>query len=284
MIFAKKILILFLAVFMLLSLNSCHNGKSEFLYVTSTDYVNIDKIEIGSLNDLNVGDAFKSDEYDAFQCFVSKTNEYGDQPERLVVNNERAPHIYSCYGSNGYFVGSDYTEFAAGISFFTYTGVADNGGDALPTGRCIALLDCFETNKDYCYAVTSWNYVDPDGNFISVYRLDYPKEDNEYRYSATKVCDVVSDDNAVAAVITNTNTIYVATDRALYSVSTEGNISQIDVPDKWQYLLVNSMVYIGESLYIGTKYGILLYDTGNRNFSWFPVDYNKILPNRCLEN
>ena len=272
----KGILTIVLAMLLAVSLVSCRKDEREYLSVTSTDYVNLERLELCSLDEQEFLDVWESNAYDAYYCFVSKTNTYGDQPERLVVNNSRTEHIHSCFGSSGYFVGADYTEFASGITFYTYTGMEPIAGDELPEARCVALLSNEDTDQKCCYAVTSWNCFDPDGDVTSVYRLDFPTEENGY--GCEKLCDVAEDDNAVAATMTDDNRIWILTDFSLYSVSTEGHVTVIDVPEQLPYLRVTSMVSIGDDLYIGTKYGVLVYDIADGRFLWYPVNYEEVLP------
>ena len=81
-----------LAMLLALSLVSCRKDEQEYLSVTSTDYVNLERLELCSLDEQEILDVWESNAYDAYYCFVSKTNTYGDQPERLVVNI-RVPNI-----------------------------------------------------------------------------------------------------------------------------------------------------------------------------------------------
>lgn len=251
-------------------------SDDQHLTVSSTDYVNLEYLKEGSLSDFKSLGASENEAYGGFQCYVSKTNWYADQPQRLVVNNDRANPLCSCFGANGYFVGANYTEFASGITFFTYTGVENAKGSPMPMGRCIALLE--NEDPDVCYAITSWNHFDEgqEANAIALWRLHFPTQQNDFQYSAEKICNIAKEDSAIAAVMTSTGKIMVATRDALYSVTTAGEALKLEIPDQWQDLLVNSMVAIEDRLYFGTKYGVLSYQPQDKCFSWYPVDYGKI--------
>lgn len=266
---------LILAIILLLFFPACGHQKTEYISVTSTDYVNINRLKAGVLSEAIFQE---EDPYPAYYCYVSKTNTYGDQAERLVVNNERGTHVHICYGNTGYFVGFDYSEYASGLAFFPYSGSSPIPQDTdLPTGRCVAILDSTAYSQDHYYAVTSWNYYDLEDQAISVYLLQFLPDDDPRPYEIVKICDVAEED-AVAACRSDPDTIYVITNNSLYQVGVDGSVTSLEVPDEWWDLRVNSIVHIGGSLYIGTKFGSLVYHISEGYFSWFPVDYGEIVP------
>lgn len=273
----KKIKFAPIILSLLFCIVGCANqAYPEVIHVVSTDYADLKTMERGSLDDLDIK-AYETLPYDGYLCVVSKTNVYGNQAQapQVVVNNERTTREHSYYGNNGYFIGRDYTEFASGITFFPFSGLqADQKGNALPTGRCVALLEPNNSGKR-CFAVTSWNYHDisETANAVEIYELKFPTAENPC-YASAKVCHVASGENALAATVCG-DTIYVATENSLYLVTSEYEVEKIEVPEKWGYLSVNSMVCIGDILYIGTRFGVLTYDCIDGFFSWYPMSYSE---------
>ena len=279
----KNITLLICTVLLTLVMFGCAS-ESQTLSVYSADY-DLTELKAADLDDQELVEPYGKDKYDGFYCWVSKSNDYMDQPQRLVVYNGRAEDemICKCMGSNGYFVGFNRQEFASGIHFFRYTGNVipkDEylAGSLLPTGRCVALLKDIG-GHDICYAITTWNEWDADENSerVTLWRLNFPTEKNGDQYSAEKVCDIVEQETAIGAVLLPSGEILVATSSALYKVTTEGDVTQIEVPGKWEALCVNSMAVIENDVYIGTKYGVLSFQTQNNQFTWYPVDYSKII-------
>ena len=104
---------------------------------------------------------------------------------------------------------------------------------------------------------------------------DFRKLNNEFVYQI--ICDIAQD-NAIAATITSNQDIYVATNEALYTVRLNGETKKISVPDAWPHLLINSIVEVNGSIYIGTHCGVLEYAPEFNKFVWFPVEYEDLIP------
>lgn len=263
---------IFVIAFMLnifLNLISCNQTTYKKIPIESTDY---DIAELKSVSfDKDMMTKYNNEEYEAYYSFVSKSNEYGDVSETLVVNNNRSSHVQMINSISGFWVGFDYSEFASGIFFIPCSGSVYEPTKLLDS-RCIGLFE--SDTSEYCYAITSWNFFDEHTKGISLYRLISLNDEKEC--TAEKVCDIALD-SAISAIRTENQSFLVASHTSLYLVTLEGNVTQIDVPDIWDDIHVNSMVEVNGLIYIGSKYGVLEYDVSQNSFAWFPVDYDMII-------
>ena len=265
-----KAMFFLLASCLFLQFVSCNIDKSdEKICLISTDY---DLSELYAFPfDQSLTEKYEDEKYDAFYSYVSKTNEYGDVPETLVVNKNRASHVQMINTISGFWVGFDYSEFASGIFFIPCSGSIYEPTKLLDS-RCIGLFE--SDTSEYCYAITSWNFFDEHTKGITLYRLISLNDEKEC--TAEKVCDIALD-SAISAIRTKNQSFLVASHTSLYLVTLEGNVTQIDVPDIWDDINVNSMVEVNGLIYIGSKYGVLEYDMSQNSFAWFPVDYDMII-------
>lgn len=257
---------------------ACHSNHSGTLTICSTDY-NITELQEQELNREQYSHGTGTDIL-PYQCYVTASHTYGSMPRRLVVNNSRPPRVHTCFGSNGYFVGMDYTEFAAGLVYRSYTGLDGSADtvDILP-GRCVALI---EGDGTYCLAVTSWNCFEENEN-TALYRLGFPSEEGDDQPTVKKICDITPD-YAYVAEQAEDGTVYVGTDNGLFAVTVDGTVTKLKVPEAWPDLGINSMVEMDDTLYIGTMYGVLEYNRGDGVFRWFPMPYEKVVETGYLSN
>ena len=182
----KKYNVVICAVLLLFVFSGCFSN-AKVLPVYSADY-NVTELRAADLEKQAFVEPYGEDKFDGFYCWVSKSNEYMQQSARLILENSRQQDNMSslCMGSNGYFVGFDYKDFASGISFFSYSGMQMIAGDPLPTGRCVALLEL--DNSNFCYAVTSWNYFDDaeESNVVTLWRLHFPRKESDLHHTKLK--------------------------------------------------------------------------------------------------
>lgn len=276
----KQLKVVILLLFVCLHTLSCSRGGDTLtIAVVSTDY-SIRELKAAPW-DPEACDPSLDNPYWGYDCYVSKSNAYGDEIPLLVVNNEQKTTVHELYGDNGYLLGSDWGEFAAGLHYYPYTGTdSATRPTTLLEDRCVALLAPPPNTDSYAgkhgYVVTGWNKMLEPVQPTAVYVVHFPSEENEFQCYAEKLCDV-SDDSAVASDMSQDGTIYVACDSSLYAVTLEGAVTEIPVPDGWWDSYVNSIVVIGDTLYIGSSFGVWTYDiSGNRNgFTWFPAPYEK---------
>lgn len=277
----KKVLAVLLFV-VLITFPSCSNDKNaERLLVRSTDYPKITLLHSAKLNADKLETMRFDEAYSGVACFVSKSNHYSGLRSALIINNDRDKHISAAYGNNGYFIGMNYSEFASGLYFYHYSGITSICDGKVTDDICVALLPVTEqtdghikTNKKYCYAVTAWNYNTPDKTYsTTVYKLVFPTSD-ELTFKAESVCEIPY--QAVAAAGFD-GKIYIAMYDALYEVTYDGNYQKKDVPEEWSLLGINSMTELNGELFFGSAFGVLKYSPASDIFTWFPLDYDKIL-------
>ena len=74
---------------------------------------------------------------------------------------------------------------------------------------------------------------------------------------------------------------YIATETALVRIDMNDlkavQAKNFAVPDYWQYLDVNSMCQLGNTLYMGTQKGVIAFDTIHYNYTYYPVDYATVI-------
>ena len=259
------------AILLTICFCSCSNNQ-QTIQVQSTDY-NIQNLQETSFSAIDT--SFTLNEYSAYQCYVSKTNLYGNQRERLIINNDRYPHVHMCNSVNGFFVGYNYSEYLSGIYFIPATGIPNIESTQLLNGRCIGLFESNDPADDTCYAITSWNYFDEENRSISLYRLLPPTKTNDYLCSAELICEI-NEQHGVTAV-PYMEDYFVATTESLFRITQDGIVTELRPPVEWERLQVNSMVELDHVLYAGTSNGVVAYSIQENEFRWFPVDYEEVL-------
>ena len=267
----KKIFIWVLVAISLL-FSACSNRDTISVY--STDYVNIDYLKAQDFDIEDIVFKLYSDyEYFGYDCDVSLSSESGDHlSEKLVINNAPSQITQTLGLDIGYVIGLNSGESVSGVWFYPATKYHEPV-QILLEDRCIALFASgADIPRKYCYAVTSWNYY---GEVVpaALYRISRPNDSCKVE----KICEIANE-YAQAATITDDDIIYVATDQALYSVTLEGEVTKIEVPEAWGPLYITSMVEFEGSIYIGTHCGILRYTPDTDTFTWFPVEYEDIIP------
>ena len=113
-----------------------------------------------------------------------------------------------------------------------------------------------------------------------MYKLVWQGTDAEIPYLAEKICDISTNISAVASTITNDGKIYVLTQSSIFEVTLEGSVREISCPKEFQYYGGDSIVEIDGQLFIGCYTGILRYDINEQEFTWFPVDYARIVTSK----
>ena len=228
----KQLKVVILLLFVCLHTLSCSRGGDTLtIAVVSTDY-SIRERKAAPW-DPEACDPSLDNPYWGYDCYVSKSNAYGDEIPLLVVNNEQKTTVHELYGDNGYLLGSDWGEFAAGLHYYPYTGTdSATRPTTLLEDRCVALLAPPPNTDSYAgkhgYVVTGWNKMLEPVQPTAVYVVHFPSEENEFQCYAEKLCDV-SDDSAVASDMSQDGTIYVACDSSLYAVTLEGAGTEIPV-------------------------------------------------------
>jgi len=267
-----KISIIAILITLSLCLYSCATDN-DTLCAYSTDYINVDRLKAQDFDIKDISEKLFSDyKYFGYDCNVSTSIQAGDYlSEKLVINNTPIPTIHKRILSDGFVIGLDQGEMGSGVLFYPNSSDSKDNIQILLSGRCVALFDTDNTHEEI-YAVTSWNYW-KEKEPVSLYKIS--RSNNSC--IVKKVCDI-SNEYAKAAAITDDNTIYVATDQALYSVTLEGKVTKIDVPEAWYSLYFTSMVEFEQKIYIGTHCGVLRYSPDTDTFTWFPVNYENVIP------
>lgn len=137
--------------------------------------------------------------------------------------------------------------------------------------RCVGLFDC-SMSGEFCYAITAWNCFDEEET-IKLCKLFPPNNGESY---IEVVCNIAWGD-AIACTQDANQNFYVLTPNEFYSVTTDGVVTKIQVPEHWDKLQVTSITEIENTIYIGTKYGVLEYSVSRNVFTWFPVEFDKIV-------
>ena len=279
----RFILTIFLLLVLLLS-SSCKRNI-ETLNACSLDYINIDKIEAKEFNIEDIKNKrFTYDyEYATYECVVSVTRESDHLPQKLVVGFD-LPSDYHCIEiDKGYVLGFNDGEIGSGIFLYPYQKLSEYEYQLLLEDRCVALLKTDDMQHSHsldgvCYAVTSWNKLDEELRPISLYKMYFPKNGSVIDgCQVEKICDI-SNENGIVATISKDDIIYIVTDNSFYSVTIQGEVNVITVPEAWQFLLKNSIVELDGYIYIGTNCGILRYSCQTSSFTWFPVEFENIIP------
>ena len=261
-----KFIVVILIIIFTFTFMSCSSKDS--IVVSSADY-RIEKLYSAEFDIENIKAKLNTDyKFCGYDCFVSA----GDSG--LIISKNKTQHIHSLQYKCGYLIGLDNSYNNGGIIVYNNL---NNGmlTDVLSSERCIALLNPnTDTNYDYCYAVTSWNYYG-EKTPITLIKITFPTNDSTI-CKVENICEII-DCDGIAATIDDYGVIYIATNQALYSVTTEGKAEKIIVPDVWPDLLVNSIIWLDNYIYIGTHCGVLQYSTNDKGFKWFPLEYEDVV-------
>jgi hypothetical protein len=125
-----------------------------------------------------------------------------------------------------------------------------------------------------CIILTGCGNTDTPPKDTSHGTTDIEKEETTYAEKITEIPDV---NFADAATVTDDGLIYVVTTEHFYSISTDGTVTNIDVPEEWMYLCKDSIVEVNRDIYVGTHCGILRYEPDMDKFTWFPADYENMI-------
>ena len=270
-----KICICLLVALSILLIPSCAREESLVAYASdyggaiefTSDIFDVDKI---------IAMRRSTSPYFNYTCYVSKNHGYGKREDRLVVSNECSETIKTIIAGSGWFVGVDYSEFLSGIMYYPSTNGREFGGmePKMVLGEiCVGL---FEINNEL-YAVTCYNSCTEAPTKVSLYRLIYPTKENGLKCYAEKITEIPDVNFADAATVTDDGLIYVVTTEHFYSISTDGTVTNIDVPEEWMYLCKDSIVEVNRDIYVGTHCGILRYEPDMDKFTWFPADYENMI-------
>lgn len=271
----KKFIVILLAFIICLHLSSCN--QREIVVAYSTDYVGEIKFKSDIFDvDKIIAMRYSTSPYFYYTCHVSKNEGYDKREDRLVVSNKCSEKIKTVIAGSGWFVGVDYSEFLSGIMYYPSTSGRELGGmePKMVLGEnCVGL---FEINNEL-YAVTCYNSWTEDPTNVSLYRLIYPTKENGLKCYAEKITEIPDVNFANAATATDDCLIYVVTTERFYSITTDGTVTQIMVPEEWIYLVKDSVVEVSGDIYVGSHCGILRYEPDADKFTWFPADYKDII-------
>ena len=267
----------------ILIFSACSN--KNYLSVYSADYVNMDKLVAAEFDIEDIKSKIYTDyEYCGYDCVVSVSKVFvngDDLHKTLVIKARQQTNVKMVGITNGHIVGFDQGESASGIIFYPSSGRRTQLYQAplqLLDDRCVGLFEV--AGEKSVYAITSWNYYsDPAPAPMTLYKISYvgTTGETEEPIKVDEVCSV-SEENAKVAMITDSNIIFVAGQTAMYSITLDGNITKIDVPEAWKYLIINSMVELEGYIYIGTHCGVIRYSPTSNEFTWFPVEYENVIP------
>ena len=270
-----KICICLLVALSILLIPSC--AREEFLVAYASDYGGAIEFTSGEFDlDKITAMRYSTSPYFNYSCYVSKNHGYGKREDRLIVSNEWSETIKTIIAGSGWFVGVDYSEFLSGIMYYPSTNGREFGGmePKMVLGEnCVGL---FEINNEL-YAVTCYNSSTEAPTNVSLYRLIYPTKENGLKCYAEKITEIPDVNFADAATVTDDGLIYVVTTEHFYSISTDGTVTNIDVPEEWMYLCKDSIVEVNRDIYVGTHCGILRYEPDMDKFTWFPADYENMI-------
>ena len=261
-----KFIIVTLTIIFVFTFTSCSSKDS--IVVSSADY-HIEKLYSAEFDIENIKAKLYTDyKFCGYDCFVSA----GDSG--LIISKNNPQYIHSLQYKYGYLIGLDNGYNNSGI--IVYNNLNNEMlTDVLTSERCIALLNPnTDTNCDFCYAVTSWNYYG-EKTPTTVIRITFPTNDSTI-CNVESICEI-TDYDSIAATIDDDGVIYIATNEALYSVTTEGETEKIIVPNAWSDLLINSIIWLDNYIYIGTHCGVLQYSPKDKDFKWFPVEYEDVV-------
>lgn len=281
---SKNVLFVLILILTLSFFCACSSQGDE-LVIYSTDYPGVHKLTAGEvdLEKIKKHPWSDSGEYWNMHCSVSKSYNYDQSSEMLIVSNYEEWNTHKVIGCEGLLFGEDYKEHSSGVFY-----CPKNDGNSssknvitLLTDRCVGLYLPDSSKGETVYAITAWNYwEEPYHDYTSLYKLVWQGADAEIPYLAEKICDISTNISAVASAITNDGKIYVLTQSSIFEVTLEGSVREISCPKEFQYYGGDSIVEIGGRLFIGCYTGILRYDINEQEFTWFPVDYARIVTSK----
>jgi len=284
---SKNVLFVLTLIVTLSFFCACNSPKDEIV-VYSTDYPGVHKLTAGEvdLEEIKKHPWSDSGDYWHLHCSVSKGNNYDNSSEMLILEQHTQWKRHKIYGVDGFLFGEDNLEHMSGVFYCPDAAeitLYDKKVVTLLADRCVGLYCPSGSSGEIAYAVTAWNYWSDsdehsdDPYFISLYKLEWQGLDEEFPYHVEKVCDISLQQDAVATTITEDDTIYVLADTSIFEVTLDGSVREIPCPTDFYYYGGDSIVELDGQLFIGCYTGILRCDIKGQKFTWFPVDYEKIL-------
>ena len=182
----------------------------------------------------------------------------------LYLEDYEYKNAQVCYMDYRYLLGVDCGEYDGWVSVLEYgtNYVEEAKQERILNENCAGFLQKsfdYEDRKVYIFTGLSHMFTD-EGN---IYTFENGKESYKLEKFATL-------DGAPEAFFMDGETIIVSTNGGLYSIDTNGKITELYTADYWRELKTMSIVKIENSYYIGTASGILEYRIKTDDIVWFP--------------
>ena len=185
---------------------------------------------------------------------TAKTYEWKVPFDYLVIDREQC----RCTRCNGIFVGYNYGEFGGGLIFIPIDGSEYRVFDEKVRG--------FFAINDRIYVLIGLAHL--GFSYGSIYELVCVGDIFEEKWEVVEILDICY---APEAFILVNNILYIATSDTLIAIK-DGKISDTLVENAfWRGLYPNSMVYANNSIFIGMRSGVYVYELETGLEKWYDV-------------
>lgn len=263
----KYLLTSFLAICLCLAL-LCACQTNDVLFVNSELFTELESAEIDAKWLKNRWISGETN------CYNGPAFELNERGGKIYLEEREERFSYVCNLNMRYLVGIDCGEFDGWVSVIEYDSNRnpEAKNERLYNENCRGFLkekvlveykgeSYWTDNYDVAYIFVGLAHLTVDRGKI------YKFENQKDGYSCELFADLGSSPDAF---LLDDGNIIVATNKALLSVDSSGNITTLFTSDYWKDLGVTSMVKLEESYYIGTFSGILEYSIADSNVVWYP--------------
>lgn len=263
---AVKFLAAIQAVLLLLLCSAC-TGDRRVLEVVSCDYDGLTKLQSGAFDTTAANQWHDAGQnpWGVYSCCLTEID------GRLIVQNRTDIYesaVMEC--TDGYFIGTD----IAGDGWVWYYPHNSAVSDMQEEARLVVEENCkgfvkLTENKGYLFT-----QADDIGKTVTnIYYLRYLYD--ESRWTWTLMADINSCLYAYFFDFDG-HCIYIAAKDGFYSFDLlTQTLSLIKKPELFEYIDVNSIVRINDSIYFGCSMGIYEYIPATDEEFWYPMDYEK---------